>query len=83
MKPVQFPEANALYTAPVGLDESQVASIPAFQGTVDRGCVEGLKMVVVAWQPSPEDCRQLNNGGLIYLTVLGGLPPHFLSTSFT
>lgn len=82
MNPDTFPEVNTQFTAPDGLEESQVQTIPGFMGTVDRGSVEGLQMIVVAWKPSPVDLVRLNTGGVIYLTVLGGLPPHFLTTSF-
>lgn len=82
MTPVEFSEANASFTAPDGLDETQVQSIPGFQGVVERGSLEGLRMIVVAWKPDEAELQQINSGSPIYLTVLGGLPPHFLSTSF-
>lgn len=82
MTPVDFPQVNASFAPPDGLQESQVHTIPGYIGMVEQGSVEGLQMIVVAWQPTAGELLQLNAGGRIYLTVLGGLPPHFLSTTF-
>jgi len=82
MTAADFPQVNTEFTAPDGLDEAQVKSIPGFAGVVERGSVEGLRLIVVAWKPTEAELERLNAGELIYLTVLGGLPPHFLSTSF-
>lgn len=37
MTPINFPEANRPFGAPSGMDESQVATIPAFAGVVEGG----------------------------------------------
>lgn len=62
--------------------ESQVRVVPAFMGVVDRGSLEGITIVVTAWQPSAGDLEKLNQGGKVYLTFIGGLPPHMASTDF-
>lgn len=82
MIPVDFPEANTNFKAPASLEESQVAPVRGYHGIVERGSVEGLPVVVVAWQPDAEDLTALNQGKPIFLSTLGFLPPHFLSTSF-
>jgi hypothetical protein len=39
-------------------------------------------MVVVAWKPTAEELAALNAGAPVFLTTLGGLPPHFITTDF-
>lgn len=82
MIPVQFPEANCKFTAPPGLDESQVVTVPAYNGQVKGGSMDGVRCVVVAWKPNVIDLERLNAGGVVFLSVLGGLPPHMLTTNF-
>jgi hypothetical protein len=82
MTPANFKEANSKFTPPPGFDESQVATVPAYIGQVNGGSVDGCSMAVVAWLPSPDELSDILAGKPIFLTVLGGLPPHFLSTSF-
>ena len=82
MTPVSFPEANCNFKAPPDLEESQCMTIPAYKGIIERGSVEGAPIVVVAWKPSIEELEILKRGGPIFLSMLGGLPPHFLTTQF-
>ena len=82
MSPVEFKEVNAKYKAPEGLAESQVMTIPAFRGDIVGGSMDGEAMVVVAWKPDGLEISRLLAGEPVYLSVIGGLPPHFLSTSF-
>jgi hypothetical protein len=82
MIPVRFPQANVAFKHPEGLDESQVRTVMAYTGPVVGGSVDGETMVVVAWQPDPMDLVRLQAGAPVYLTTLGGLPPHFLTTDF-
>jgi len=83
MTPVNFPEANTRFGPPVDLEESQCMTIPAYLGSVNnQDCVDGANVIVVAWKPSQEELNILMLGGSIYLSVLGGLPPHFLCTDF-
>ena len=80
MMPADFPQANAKFRCPNGMDESQVITIPGFVGKLDGGNLDGADVVIVAWIPSKEELEDLNNGGAIFLQVLGGLPPHSLTT---
>lgn len=82
MIPVAFPEANSTFGPPEGVAESQVATVPAFTGEVKGGSMDGAPLVVTAWQPTAEELEELIQGGKLYLTVLGGLPPHCITTSF-
>ena len=82
MSPHKFPEANHRFGPPEDMTESQVATIPAFVGETRVGSCDGSPCVVVAWKPDARELAALNEGAPIFLTVLGGLPPHFLSTNF-
>jgi len=82
MNPTHFPQANIKYGPPLDLEESQCMTIPAFVGEVKTGSCDGCQLVVVAWLPTPQELAQLNLGNPIYLSVIGGLPPHFLTVDF-
>jgi hypothetical protein len=77
-----FPESNCVFGHPPDLAESQVMPIPAYRGEVSGGSVDGVKLVIVAWLPTAEELEQLNAGAPVYLSSIGGLTPHFLTTSF-
>lgn len=79
---IPFTEANAKYGPPTDLTDEQVMTIHAYHGTVSQGSVEGSRIVVTAWMPSAAELQAIIKGSPIYLTVLGGLPPHFLSVNF-
>jgi hypothetical protein len=83
MRNVDFPQANSQFKAPESLSEIQVRTAPAFVGRALGGSMDGTPMVVVAWQPDPDELEILNAGGPVFLTVMGGLPPHFLTCRFT
>jgi hypothetical protein len=82
MIPVTFPEANLKFGPPPDLAEPQCMTIPAHVCKVAGGSVDGSICVVVAWKPSPEEIQMLQEGKPIFLSCLGGLPPHFLTTQF-
>jgi hypothetical protein len=66
MIPVNFPEANSRFGPPAGLAESQVCTIYAYQGIVERGSVEGVVVVVTAWKPTPEEIDRILSGEPIF-----------------
>lgn len=82
MNPIHFPEANRQFNPPPDLDESQCMAVPAYVGEVKQGSVDGVTIVVVAWQPNAQDIKRIIEGNPIYLSCVGGLPPHFLTTDF-
>lgn len=83
MTPVSFPQVNTAFRAPADMEESQVATIPAFKGNAIGGSCDGASIVVTAWLPSRGEIQRIIGGAPIYLTVMGdGLPPHLLSTDF-
>lgn len=77
MNPVTFPEANKRYGPPEGMTEAQVMTLAAWEGRVKGGGLDGAPVVVTAWQPTAEELATLNAGGPLYLSFIGGLPPHF------
>jgi len=82
MNPINFPEANVTFGPPKDLVESQCKSIRAFQGTVSKGSIDGAPFTVVAWQPDEGDLDLIRSGQPIFLVFIGGLPPHYVCTSF-
>lgn len=82
MTPTIFPQANCRFKAPTDLEESQCMTIDAFKGKVVGGSVDGSDFVVVAWTPTPDELAKLNAGSPIFLSMMGGLAPHFLTTNF-
>lgn len=82
MIPADFPQSNCSFSAPDGLAESQVMSIPAYRHRVLGGSVDGCTQVVVAWLPTPAELELLNQGKPIFLSMIGGLLPHYLSMDF-
>lgn len=95
--PVRPPISNTVFTAPSDMDYSQVFSIHAFKNAVKAGFtqdvfageippgsnLDGASFIVTAWKPSAEELLALNQGGLVYLSCLAVLPPHFLTTSWS
>lgn len=82
MTPTNFPECNGRFRAPPDLDPSQCLTIDAYKGNVQGGSMDGCPIVVVAWKPSDNELDRLNQGHPIYMSTVGGLSPHFLTTSF-
>lgn len=82
MSPYHFHQCNTTFGPPSDLAESQCHSIPAYLGQVKGGSVDGSTIVIVAWQPSDEQRYAIAQGGPIFLSMIGGLAPHFLSTNF-
>lgn len=82
MRPASFPEANSRFHPPADLDESQCGTIHAYQGSIQRGSCEGAHLVVTAWQPDDRERAAIAAGAPVFLSCVGGLPPHFLTTNF-
>ena len=81
MIPVDFEECNVVFGPPKGFEESQVRTIKACAHTALGGPMDGVQMVTVAWMPTPEERQRLAEGGPVFVTMCGGLAPHFLTTS--
>lgn len=80
MSPTDFPEANTTFGPPRDLEESQCHSIRAYKGVVKGGSCDGTPLTVVAWMPTAEELLALAHGQPLYISFLGGLPPHFPTT---
>lgn len=82
MTPIIFHQANTQFKPPPDLHESQCMTIHAYRGQVISGSVDGAMIVVVAWKPNTFELAELVAGKPIFLSCIGGLPPHFLTTDF-
>ncbi len=82
MTPVKFPECNCQFRPPPDLDESQCMTIDAFNGQVQGGSLDGVRVIVVAWKPTEAEIEQIKSGDPIYISFVGGLPPHFPAMTF-
>lgn len=82
MSPAIFPQANTRFGPPDGFDESQIFTIPGHLREITGGSLDGSLAVIVAWLPDREDLERLSAGQPVYITMIGGLAPHKLSTSF-
>lgn len=83
MTPIDFPQANKTYGPPPDLDESQCRSIRSYQGIVKGGSIDGLPIVVTAYQPSDEDRLRIANGAPIFISfIVDRLVPHMLTLDF-
>lgn len=83
MNPIKFEQSNALYGPPKDLTDSQCSTIYAYNGNVNGGSVDGINIVITAWKPTAQELEALNQGGPVFITMIGGLAPHYISTSFT
>ena len=84
MIPVDFNEANVIFNPPPDLQEGiQCMPVQAWQGNVKGGSIDGAFIVVTVWKATDEELEVIKqNGGLIYLSFIGGLPPHLAATNF-
>jgi hypothetical protein len=82
MSPIDFPETNVLFGPPADLDPSQCLAVPGYAGKIKGGSLDGASVVVTCWQPSAEDLAKLNAGQPIFLSFIGGLPPHMACMDF-
>lgn len=75
MIPQRFAQSNIVMTAPKGM-EDQCSDIHAYQGELD-----GNKICITAYRPTPEEIVKLNLGGNLWLWIYGGgMPPVCLTT---
>ena len=81
MIPVSFPQANSKFGSPKELQGS-CWEIEGFCREVVGGIWDGTPQVIVAWKPSMEEIRKMLQGNPIFLSVMGGLPPHRLAVDF-
>lgn len=82
MQPINFPEANASMSAPPGFSAEQVATVRAFLGHIRAGTCKGNKLCITAWKPNAQELALLNKGQPIFVSFIGGMPPHFLTVTW-
>lgn len=82
MSPVDFPQSNKPFGPPPEYAESQVRTIMDYLGVIQGGSMDGCTQVVVAWKPTKEELDRMILGEPVFISMIGGLAPHFLSTSF-
>ena len=82
MSPIRFKESNASIKPPDYLTEDQCETVYAHCGQIDGGNMDGSATYTVAWLPGDAERERIASGECIYLTCLGGLPPHFLTVGF-
>jgi len=82
MTPAKFDQSNKVFISPSDLDPEQCQPIHAYVGTACGGSCDGVPIVVTAWTPNGQEMEELKAGNPVFLTCVGGLPPHFLSTQF-
>lgn len=80
MKPTDFPEANKKFGPPDGMGESQVSTIAARVAEIKDGSLDGALVITTAWKLDEEDLERLKAGGYVYLSCIGSLPAHQLTT---
>ena len=80
MTPTNFPEANCVLN-PHPEDEGSVESTPALMVQLQGGMFDGAVLTVVAWKPSQEEIQEIIEGGFVYFSCFGKVPPHSINTS--
>ena len=76
-----FTESNCTHGKPAGWSDEQCGSLKTHQGIIPEGPNKGMSFIISHWVPTPEELRELNNGGGVYLMVLGkAMPPVSLFT---
>jgi len=82
MIPINFPKSNINFTPPTG-EEGNCEAMRGQRGHITGGAYDGHPVVVVAWQPSPEDVVAIQKGAPIFVTLFQPtLPVHVVSTDY-
>jgi len=81
MTPIKFPEANATFNPPPDM-KGLCESVTAYCGHVEGGTNDGAKICVTAWRPTLQEIEAMRRGQPIFVSFIGGLPPHFVTTDF-
>lgn len=81
--PLEFKGTNVTFQLPSDLSNSKTKARP-IRGKIiqmNKGPLDGLAVAVVAYKPSPLDVSRILAGEPIYISFLGGVAPHYLSTA--
>lgn len=82
MKGINFPQSTGTFGPPPDMCEGQVIPIPCCVQVAAGGSCDGSLLIVTCHQPSEAERQAIAAGAPIFLTCLGCLPPHFLTTTF-
>ena len=82
MNPTSFPEVNTTFRTPAELSEQQVVPVRGYVHQVAGGSMDGACLCVTCWQPTQAEIESIMEGKPIFLSFLGGVPPHYPSMSF-
>lgn len=77
MEPSNFDGSNAIYGPPRGMSESEVRSIFAYHGPVYDW--PGTNNTVVCWKPRQDEIDEIQRTGQVWIVMMGGLAPHFVT----
>jgi hypothetical protein len=83
MMPLEFAGTNVTFLIPDDLASNRTKA-RAIRGRVFQvgpGPLDGLAVAVVAYKPSALDVSRFLAGEPIYISFLGGVAPHYLSTT--
>lgn len=78
MTPGKFKESNIAFKAPPDIGTCE--DIQGWSGQIRGGEYDGMQLSIVAWKPDDLDKARIAKGGLIYLSVFGGMIVHNLAT---
>lgn len=82
MIPADFPESNMTFKRPPDMEESQCLDVRGYVAPIKGGSLDGARVIVTAWQPDEEERKAIAEGKPIFMSSIGVLPPHFLTTEF-
>lgn len=78
MKPIHFKEVNTVHTKPEGMSEEQCGDLPTYTHVGPHGEVTNIS----CWEFTPEDLKELNETGKLWLFVSSPtLPPIGMNTA--
>lgn len=83
MTPTNFPEGTKPLHRPPSMSADQCGDLQVYAGEIEAGSCKGMKVVVAAWQPTEEEKMHIAAGKPVFVSMIGGMVPHFLTTTFS
>jgi hypothetical protein len=83
MMPLEFKGTNVTFMIPNDLARNQTKARP-IRGRilqVSTGPLDGLAVAIVAYKPNSLEISRLLAGEPVYISFLGGVAPHYVSTT--
>jgi hypothetical protein len=82
MNPIKFDECNTFFGPNTEMEDVKCEITPAWVGDAEGGSLDGLRMAVCAYKLDEHELKEILEGGYIYVTMVGGLSMHYMSTNF-